>query len=697
MGWVNTISTQKSAEIQSKTIGPIPTLELNCPQLKGKKGTFLVDTGANVSLISKNMLERVINMCKTTIPVKSSSGDLVSILGSIPLSLTAGSFQLDPHHFWITDQVFPRYCGIIGTDLLSKFNASIHCREKILQLRQPGMCKQVKIPLHYPSECDLVSAFNATPVFSENLRNQSKEVRASQEQVIPPNSTMNLECMITRTPWLNLPHEVEATMISYAGVWVGRAWVSLNPQGYFPVPTINTTDQPFVVKRNQLITQASPLFPGDIPSTSSSTDGLESMDTGGEAGYGFPDGQTGPSKCNQGEPDLGRTKPEDTGTTVGTAPRGDTSDAAAEVESEPDFTARQVSVQDATQEPKDPDSGGQEETSTASSLPAKGSSQAEEADTDDRRTQQGGFNREGSLSYTSTEIPGSLNLVIRKDGPKPQDEPVKSPEARDDRTAADAMAPTTLQVQVRHTAVPDTPREVHEFFKKRVQEGKINSCPGETQEPGEDVPPTMKYLDPQVQSPTLWIQGKEPWDMGLGLKTASIYESRLPDVKAPFLVKDMSTYRQGSLANCAERCQFDYTHEATPEVYTAFYEPPEVEKSSNKDLKKKLEQAAGASDLLSKDQGKLRSLLFEYQDIFRTGADCTSSCPIFTQAIELTDNEPVFCRQYPLPRASRDAVKQHMEEFLKAGIIRPSKSPYNSPLWVVKKPQKDQWRPVVDF
>ncbi len=67
------------------------------------------------------------------------------------------------------------------------------------------------------------------------------------------------------------------------------------------------------------------------------------------------------------------------------------------------------------------------------------------------------------------------------------------------------------------------------------------------------------------------------------------------------------------------------------------------------------------------------------------------------ESFELTDDVPVYCRQYPLPRAAREAVKECMKEFLEAGIIKPSISPYNSAIWAVQKQQKNQWRPVVDF
>ena len=58
-------------------------------------------------------------------------------------------------------------------------------------------------------------------------------------------------------------------------------------------------------------------------------------------------------------------------------------------------------------------------------------------------------------------------------------------------------------------------------------------------------------------------------------------------------------------------------------------------------------------------------------------------------------------KQYRLPHSLREEVDKQISELLEKGIIRPSKSPYNTSLWVVpKKPGQDgkpRWRVVLDF
>ena len=53
--------------------------------------------------------------------------------------------------------------------------------------------------------------------------------------------------------------------------------------------------------------------------------------------------------------------------------------------------------------------------------------------------------------------------------------------------------------------------------------------------------------------------------------------------------------------------------------------------------------------------------------------------------IELTDNNPVRSRPYPLPYALRENLKREIEDLISLGIIRESNSPFASPIVIVKK------------
>ena len=53
--------------------------------------------------------------------------------------------------------------------------------------------------------------------------------------------------------------------------------------------------------------------------------------------------------------------------------------------------------------------------------------------------------------------------------------------------------------------------------------------------------------------------------------------------------------------------------------------------------------------------------------------------------IHLKDPSPVYMKQFQIPDAHREEVERHVNEWLKMGVIEPTHSRYNSPLFAVKK------------
>lgn len=70
--------------------------------------------------------------------------------------------------------------------------------------------------------------------------------------------------------------------------------------------------------------------------------------------------------------------------------------------------------------------------------------------------------------------------------------------------------------------------------------------------------------------------------------------------------------------------------------------------------------------------------------------------------IRTINDEPTWSKQYPYPMSASSFVNSEIERLLSGGIIRPSRSPYNSPVWVVPKKGKNpngtpKQRLVIDF
>ncbi|CAE1316723.1 unnamed protein product [Acanthosepion pharaonis] len=89
-------------------------------------------------------------------------------------------------------------------------------------------------------------------------------------------------------------------------------------------------------------------------------------------------------------------------------------------------------------------------------------------------------------------------------------------------------------------------------------------------------------------------------------------------------------------------------------------------------------------------------LLNQYQDLLRpTGS--IDSTKHQTQHFIKTTGQPVFSRPRRLAPNKLKFAKKAFDDMLREGVIRPSDSPYASPLHLVPKPGKEDYRICVDY
>lgn len=112
-----------------------------------------------------------------------------------------------------------------------------------------------------------------------------------------------------------------------------------------------------------------------------------------------------------------------------------------------------------------------------------------------------------------------------------------------------------------------------------------------------------------------------------------------------------------------------------------------------------LHQQEGVRDVqvnpaLTHDQQvDVQRILLKYQDIL---TDVPGKTSLIEHDIKLVQEEIVKSKGYPIPHALRPKVKEELELMKRLEIIRPSKSPYSTPMVIVRKTDGSQ-RICLDF
>lgn len=105
---------------------------------------------------------------------------------------------------------------------------------------------------------------------------------------------------------------------------------------------------------------------------------------------------------------------------------------------------------------------------------------------------------------------------------------------------------------------------------------------------------------------------------------------------------------------------------------------------------------------LSKSQkDKLYEIIKECPNVFTDPNEKLTFTTNIKGEIRTVSESPIYSRPYPYPMALKAEVEKQIEELLANDIIRPSKSPYNSPVWIVDKKMdasgERKYRMVIDY
>lgn len=123
-------------------------------------------------------------------------------------------------------------------------------------------------------------------------------------------------------------------------------------------------------------------------------------------------------------------------------------------------------------------------------------------------------------------------------------------------------------------------------------------------------------------------------------------------------------------------------------------------------IKQKLSQSINSINIrtehLTKEQKEhLQEIIFRHRELFTEPNETLTYTSAVIAEIHTKTEEPIYSRYYPYPMHLKEEVEKQIEDLLKQGIIQPSRSPYNSPIWVVPKKAdasgQKKYRMVIDY
>lgn len=119
------------------------------------------------------------------------------------------------------------------------------------------------------------------------------------------------------------------------------------------------------------------------------------------------------------------------------------------------------------------------------------------------------------------------------------------------------------------------------------------------------------------------------------------------------------------------------------------------------DRVKLLKENLRLDHLNNEEKSSILDICLEYNDIFFLPNDTLTATKSVKHKITVTDPTPINSKIYRYPEIHKAEVDKQIKKMLNQGIIRPSVSPYSSPLWIVPKKMdasnERKWRIVIDY
>jgi predicted aspartyl protease len=118
--------------------------------------------------------------------------------------------------------------------------------------------------------------------------------------------------------------------------------------------------------------------------------------------------------------------------------------------------------------------------------------------------------------------------------------------------------------------------------------------------------------------------------------------------------------------------------------------------SSNSELTDEQLEKIQLGDIDDKVKQQFLKIVYQYQDVFDWNNDELGCTPLIKHRIITEDVPPIRSRPYRMCPAEIESLKYELNKLSELGVIRPSNSPWSSPIILVKK-KDNSYRLVIDY
>jgi len=182
------------------------------------------------------------------------------------------------------------------------------------------------------------------------------------------------------------------------------------------------------------------------------------------------------------------------------------------------------------------------------------------------------------------------------------------------------------------------------------------------------------------------------------IKDDLILSEGIYEAKDWFALVEVNNFSDDSHSFCVKQPlkTFPLNNDFIAEIHNFSIEYDEIEKPE-----KDIRELIRVNHLNKEEKESISKLCKNFEDIFYKENQNLSFTNQIKHSIKTKDDIPIYTKSYRLPEVHKEEVQKQITKLLDQGIIRPSFSPWSSPIWIVPKKLdasgEKKWRLVVDY